>query len=112
MATKLRMGAKGRSSFAAARMMGDERCADGVREKANASAVAEEANTKKTTGGEQRMVEEESEVVVGRRRFSCCVLCERGVRCQGVQIFVWSSSAAKRRDSVKSTRHHFLPSPY
>lgn len=80
MATKLRMGAKGRSSFAAARMMGDERCTDGVREKANASVVAEDANTKKTTGGEQRMVEEESEVVVGRRRFSCCVLCERGVK--------------------------------
>lgn len=58
MATKLRMGAKGRSSFAAARMMGDERCTDGVREKANASVVAEDANTKKTTGGEQRMVEE------------------------------------------------------
>lgn len=38
--------------------MGDERCTDGVREKANASVVAEDANTKKTTGGEQRMVEE------------------------------------------------------
>lgn len=97
--------------------MGDERCTDGVREKANASVVAEDANTKKTTGGEQRMVEElrkRARLLLGEGG-SVVVCCVREVsKCQRVDpnLRLVVVRSEKKGFSEEAHATTFLPSPY